>query len=35
MVWRGDLRAVKLPRVRRFLLDLRDLEGLIATGKQE
>lgn len=35
MVYRRDLPVVKLPRVRRFLLDLRDLEALIATGKQE
>ena len=35
MVYRADLRAVKLPGVRRFLLDLRDLEALIAAGKQE
>ena len=34
MVYRGDLRAVKLPGVRRFLLDLRDLEVLIAAGKE-
>ncbi len=35
MVYRRDLPVVKLPRVRRFLLDLRDLEALIATGKEE
>jgi excisionase family DNA binding protein len=35
MVYRRDLRVVKLPRVRRFLLDLRDLEALIAAGKDE
>ena len=35
MVYRRDLPVVKLPRVRRFLLDLRDLEALIAAGKRE
>ena len=35
MVYRRDLRVVKLPRVRRFLLDLCDLEALIEAGKQE
>jgi hypothetical protein len=35
MVYRGDLPTVKLPRVRRFLLDLRDLEALITASKQE
>jgi excisionase family DNA binding protein len=35
MVWRGNLHTVKLPRVRRFLLDLHDLEALITAGKQQ
>jgi hypothetical protein len=34
LVWRGDLRRVHLPRVRRLLFDIRDLEALIAAGKQ-
>ena len=35
MVYRRDLPVVKLPRVRRFLIDLCDLEALIAAGKQD
>jgi helix-turn-helix protein len=33
MVWRGDLGRVRLPRVRRLLFDVLDLEALIARSK--
>jgi excisionase family DNA binding protein len=34
LVWAGQLRRVRLPRVRRLLFDRRDLDALIDTSKR-
>lgn len=33
MEWRGDLRRVRLPRIRRLLFDRADLDRLVEEGK--
>jgi hypothetical protein len=34
MVWRGELRPVRLPGVRRVLFDQDDLSRLVEEGKR-
>ena len=33
LVWRGDLPRIRLPRVRRLLFDLTDLDRLVEESK--